>query len=282
MPSYDVKCVFLFRDSSGTGWSEIHYWNTTADNPSLNSRITHMTDVVAPARAALLSADCFLIGCRASYPRPGAVASLSKTLSLQGNLDISGVSPAVSLATKFTDSSATRHKVTHLRGFWDIVEINGEYHPEGGAAYDWTGKFNDWKGTLIGGQYGWRSRDIATSAKGVVSAYSADDDGRVTFIVSADAGLTAQVGKVVSVRFSRLNDSKSPLNKQLLVEVLNATTLKTVSPIAAGPFTGQGRYSFRASSFVQYAQVYDVSLGRRPQGRPFGQLPGRGPKTAKY
>ncbi len=282
MPSTDVKCVFIFRDSSGTGWSEIHYWNTSSENPLLNVRVGHMVDVVAPARAALLSADCFLIGCRASYPRAASVASLSKTLSLQGNLDISGVSPAVSLATKFTDVSATRHKVTHLRGFWDLVEINGEYHPEGGAAFDWTGKFNDWKATLINGGYGWRSRDGATSAKGVVSAYSADDDGRVTFIVSADAGLTAQVGKVVSIRFSRLNDSKSPLNRQLLVEVINATTLKTVSPVAAGPFTGQGRYSMRIGTFAQYAQVYDVSLGRRAQGRPFGQLPGRGKPKAKY
>jgi hypothetical protein len=277
-----AKCVFIFRDSSGTGWSEVHYWNTSAESVELGTRLAHMVDEVAPLRALLLSADCFCIGARISYDVPNGVAALSKSFSLQGNLALSGVSPSVSLACKFTDPSNTRNKVTHLRGFWDLVEVNGEYHPEEGAPHDWEAKFNAWKSKLITGQYGWLSRSVANSAEGTVPNYVTGVDGRITFTLTNVVGAALVPGKVVQLRFSRLNAGKSPLNRQLMVEVLTPTTVRTVDPVAAGPFIGQGRYSFRATEFYRYAQLYDVKLGRRQQGRPFGQLPGRGKAKAKY
>lgn len=278
----NVKCVFVFRDGSGTGWTELHYWASSSDTPELNTRVTHMVNVVAPARADLLSGDCALIGVRASYPRNNSYASLSKKVFLVGNAALSGVSPAISIAAKFTDTTVTRHKVTHLRGFWDVVESNGEYHPEGGAAENWTEKFNDWKGTLIAGQYGWLSRSAATSTKGPVSNYLVGVDGRVTFTIAPDAVGALVAGQIATVRFSRLNSGSCTLNRSLLVEVIDGTHLKTVDQVAAGPFTGQGRFNYRATEFAQYASLYDASLGRRPQGRPFDQLPGRGRKVAKY
>lgn len=281
MPT-NVKCVAIFKDSSGTGWSEVHYWQSSSDNPELGVRLANFVDQVCVSRSLLLSADCSVIGARVSYPRPGAVASLSKSFFFQGNLDLSGVSPAVSLAAKFTDVTNTRHKVTHLRGFWDAVEINGEYHPEGGAAFGWEGKLAQWKNALIAGGYGWLSKAQAASATGEVSGYEANDDGHIVFTLAGPGMPIATVGTIQTVRFSRLNGGRSTLNEQTSVQVLSPLSLRTVDQIAAGPSTGPGRFNYRATAFVGYSNLYDMKLGRRQQGRPFGQLPGRGRKELKY
>ena len=277
-----VKCVFIFRDSTGTGWEEIHYWNSPSESPALGSRLAHLVDVIAPIRALLLGVDCAVIGCRVSYDRPGAVASLSKKVFLQGNLSQSSVSASVSLTCKFTDASNTRHKKTYLRGIWDSVEINGEYHPENPDATGFEAYLNEWKGLLIAGGYGWPTKDIANSKEGIVVSYSSSADGIVTFTTTgADFG-GATVGKNIEVAFSKLNKSNSPLNTTLLVNVATANTLITVNQIASGPFLSKGRFNYRATEFVGYSQLYDIAIGRRQQGRPIGQLPGRRKAQARW
>ncbi len=277
-----VKCVWMFRDASGTGWQEVHYWNSSTDAPNLQDRLSSMVDVIAPARALILGLDCAVIGARASYPRPGAVASLSKSCWYPGNPEQSGCSQALSLAGTWSDSSTTRQKVTHLRGFWDNVETNGEYHPEGGAAYNWEPKLEAWKQTMIAGGYGWPSKDAATSASGQVLSFSELPSGHVEFVLG-DAGMPqATVGKTVTVRISRLNSGKSVLNGEMLVTVTSTNLLTSVKQIATGPFTGRGKFLYRSTMFVPYFQMHSLKLGRRQQGRPFGQLPGRSATRARY
>lgn len=277
-----VKCVFIFRDNSGTGWEEIHYWLSSSSTPALNDRLTNMVNVIAPARALLLGMDTVLIGARASYPRPGAIASLSQKFFLTGNPDKYGVSPAISLAVKFTDTTATRHKVTHLRGFWDAVEINGEYHPEAPGAEGFADRLNDWKSALIAAGYGWMSKDPASSAQGSVTNYVVGEDGRVTLTLGGTGMPLATVDSNQTISFSRINKSTSPLNTQLLCKVTARNTVTTVNQFAAGPFSSPGKFNYRSVTFANYSQVYDVSAGRRAQGRPFGQLPGRGKAIRRY
>lgn len=277
-----VKCVWIFNDRTGTGWQEVHYWLSSGDTPDLGARLTAVVDNIGVKRAALLSGDCSLVGGRVSYDRPGAVASLSRKVFLSGPQDLTGVNSALSLACKFADTTKTRHKITHLRGFWDAVEYNGEYHPEGGADQNWQGRFNDWKTALISGGYGWPSKDIANSARGQVTNYVVANTGHVTFTLAGSGMPSATIGKNVFVRFARLNNGKSPLNAQLLVFVQDANTLVTVEQVAAGPFVARGTFNYRATSFVAYSELYDVSAGRRQQGRPFGQLPGRAKAKARY
>lgn len=277
----NVKTVFIFQDQSGTGWSEVHYWSTTSPTVNLGDRLTNAVDVVAPARQVLLSADCVCVGARVSYPVANGNASLSKSFYKQGNLELSGVNPASSLAVKFTDASNTRKKITHLRGFWDLIEINGEYHPEAGAPYGWETKFNAWKDALIGGNYGWLTRSTTASSQGVVSGYEEGEDGRVTFALANISGAALVPGQIAEFRFSRINNSQSVLNTQILCQVISAGVVQTTQPFACGPFTGQGRFSLRQTEFVKYSQVYDVKLGRRPQGKVLGQLPGRGSRRQR-
>lgn len=281
MPT-NIKCVFLFRDSSGTGWTEVHYANSAESNPNLSPFLSYCVDEIGPKRAQLLSADTFLIGARVSYPVPNGSASLSKSFSYQGNVAESGVSPSASLAMKFTDPSNTRRKVTHLRGFWDSVEVNGEYHPEAAAPAGWQAKLDAWKSSLVGGLLGWLSRSITNSTTGNVTGYDVGEDGRVTFALAGIQGRPLVVGEIGEFRFSRLNNSHSPLNTLILCEVIGPGLVKTLAPFAAGPFSGQGRFNLRKTEFYRYANLYDTKLGRRQQGKPLGQLAGRGPKILRY
>lgn len=278
----DVKCVLSFNDSSGTGWQEVHIWNTSSEAPALDLRLANLVDVVCPARAALLSGDCQLIGARVSYKRTKAVASLSKRVYMPGVADVVGVSSAISLAFKWADGSRTKHKVTHIRGFWDVVEFNGEYHPEGGASLNWNDRVNNFKSILVEGGYGWLSKDPAKSSEGSVEGYTVLPSGHITFQLGGELIPLAMVGKTVTVRFSRLNNGSSPLNQAFLVYVNEQDSVTTVDQVAAGPFTARGRYNYRDTSFVRYGSLYDISTGRRAQGRPIGQLPGRQKAKPRY
>lgn len=272
-----VKCLFMFRDDSGNGWTETHYWNSQSDNPELPGRLSVITDVIAPLRAQLLSTDCVLIGTRVSYRRTGAVAALSKKVFMRGTPDQPGVSSDLSLACQFIDASYTKSKITHLRGFWDAVEQNGEYHPEAPAAAGWQDRLAAWKNALRVGGFGWLSKDATTSRTGVVSGYTSNDDLRISFTFQPP-GLTGLTpGSLVQIRFSRLNGGSSVLNRTVLVNVTSATTAVSVNPIAAGPSTGPGRFNFRSVSFSAYTDLQNISLGRRAQGKPLGRSRGRAP-----
>lgn len=270
-----IKHLLSFRDDSGNGWTEVHYRLNPSDNPNLQEELNILMQNIAPLRVLLLSGDCRIIGGRVSYKRDGANASLPLKVFLTGDPDQKGVSSDLSLADQFIDTTFTKSKITHLRGFWDSIEYNGEYHPDAPGADGWNDKHGAWKNALIGNAYGWPSKDPATSAKGKVLNYTIDADLRVTFQVATTLGTLPPVGSIISVRFSKINRSQSVLNKQLNVEVATATTLKTVNQIAAGPFLGQGAFNYRGTSFVRYFQLQNVGLGRRAQGKPIGRGVGR-------
>jgi hypothetical protein len=270
-----VKCLLLFRDSTGNGWTEVHYWQTQSADPQLFVRLGNLTDVIAPLRAQLLSGDCAIIGTRVSYRRPNAVASLSKKIFLAGVPGQAGVSSDLSLACQFVDNSYTLRKITHLRGFWDSVEYNGEYHPEAPEAVGWPERLDAWKNALKAGSYGWLAKESLTSRAGVVAAYTAEDDNRITFSLALPGLTGVPIGSTVQMRFSRLNGGSSVLNRSFLVLVNTVNNVTTINPVAAGPNTGPGRYNYRSTAFVPYQDLQNIGLGRRAQGKPLGRAPGR-------
>jgi len=270
------------NDSTGSGFQEVHHWLSDSDTPDLTARITSLNDTIAPARALLLSQDCSIVNLRASYPRPGAVASQPKRVFFQGNLAQRGGAQEESLAVLWNDTTHTKTKTTHMRGIWDIISFNGEYHPDGDIGADWSAKLDNLKTLLVAGNYGWPSKDPLLSASGSVTNYVIGVDGLVTFTVSGPNNARMVVDSIIEVNFSKINKSTSPLRGAILVQVVNATTLKTVYQIAAGPFVSQGRFSYRGVSFKKYSEMLSKSIGRRAQGRPFGQLPGRARARPRY
>lgn len=277
-----VKFVAFFRFNEGYGWSEIHYRLSASDNPDLNAQLENFRSQILPLRATLLGRQAAVIGLRASYQRAGAVASLPGTIFIAGDSVQNCEDEETSLAVTWTDGTFTRQKITHLRGFWDSVIDAGFYNPTAPGSEGWGERFDAYKTALRTQQYGWLSADAAASRSGKVEGYASGVDQRITFTLGAP-GLTGPAnGSLLEVRFSRLNAGQSVLNRALLVEKLTDTTLRTVAPIAAGPFTGQGRFRYRATAFVSYNNVSRTVVGSRRMGKVFtaraGRLPAR-PRT---
>lgn len=274
-----IKALFMFSDRSGTGWTESHYRLSDSSQPDLAAQLSNAVNNVAQQRRLILGENCYIHTVRVSYPQEGAIASLSTSVFLDGAAGQADVSPALSLAVKFVNGTKNRKKICHVRGFWDSVETNGEYHPEGGPGFE--ERLNDWKAALISQQYGWLGQDPATTGKGRVTNYATNPDGTITFTLLPYTVALPPVNTVTSIKFSRINKSKSVLNDQFQVVVVDGNHVRTIDPVAAGPFFASGTYTIRALSFLQYAQVYSIKLGRRQQGRPIGLLPGRGPVRAR-
>lgn len=274
MPT-NLKFVQFFGSSAGFGWSEIHYRVSPSTTPDLKSQVEAFYINVGLPRAQILGEDCLSLGARVSYPRDGAIASKVYDAGAPGFAGQKGASWASSLAVNFYDSTFTKNKTVHVRGFWDSVEKNEIYLPAGPEAEGWLDRFNIWKQALIDGSYGWLSKDVASSAAGVVTTYVADANDIVTFTLAGTGMPVATVGTVQLVRFSKINRSNSVLNRQMLVEVVSQTQLRTVNQIATGPFGSKGRFNFRATAFVPYAGINAVSLGKRAMGKAIGHSPGR-------
>jgi hypothetical protein len=270
-----IKVLTTFKSNEGYGWTELHYRNSADDPPNLQSVIDEVVSRYVPARRDILGSDCSIVGVRCSFPRAGVIASQSRKMYYPGFKDELSGSWSSSLAFAFFDATRTRHKVLHLRGFWDSVESAEAYHPEGGKDHAWASKLSAFVTMLSTVPYGWLSKDAATSSSGTVSNYVADGGSIVTFTVATTGGAALVPGETVSIRFSRLNHSKSVLNSTILCTVINPTSVRSVYPVACGPFTGAGRYNLRRTAFVAYAGCGDPTLGERRMGAPLGHYPGR-------
>lgn len=271
----NLKCVIAFGSAEGYGWTETHYWLSPSDSPNLLTRIENLQNVVCPARAALLGQGCDIRGIRVSYPVPGAIASRSARVFIDGPDDHGSSSQSASIAVNFVDGTNTRKKIVHLRGFWDAVEGNQIYTPDAPDAAGWNDRFIAWKDTLVGGGYGWLSKDPALTPSGQVTNYVQNIDNTITFTLLPVGATPLVVGSVYSMKFSKLNGSKSVLNRVLKVKATAVNTVITTNPIAAGPFTGIGTYSARATTFVAYSGTGSIDLGERRMGAPLNHYPGR-------
>lgn len=272
-----AKCGLVFLSNEGYGWTEIHFRNTGSDTPNLQTELDLLETKIVPKRRNILGQNCKITGLRVSFKRDGVVASQSRHLAnvAAGFPGEDGASQSDSLACPFFDSTGTRHKICHVRGFWDSVEQGEVYRPDLGAANGWQVKLDAWKAALISNGYGWMSKSALLSVKGSVINYTTQTDGRVLFQLAGVVGPMPGAGTDVSVKFSRLNKSQSVLNKLLPCTVEDATSFISREPIAAGAFKSKGRFSISVPDFVAYAGMEVPSLGERRMGSPLLHLAGR-------
>jgi hypothetical protein len=270
-----LKFVTTFTGGEGYGWSEIHYAQSDSDNPNLETQLNNFRSNVCIPRAAMLGEDCSIVGMRVSYPRSGAIASFPRRERIAGTVGRTSSDPSSSLATVFVDSTSTKKKICHLRGWWDEVCYNESFHPESSIGAEWTAQLVVWKTALLAKPYGWLSKDPATSRSGVGVTYAVGGDGRVTFTLPA-AGIPDPGGtRNIEIRFSGFNNRSSILNTQVLCEWIDPLHVKSVRVIGASPITNPGKYNYRATTFVGYNQTSSISLGERRMGRPTNRYPGR-------
>lgn len=277
-----LKFVTNFRNTEGFGWSEVHYKYSTAEVPDLLIQLNNFRTNVCPARQQMLGEDCAIIGARVSYPRAGAIASYGLKFYLQGPTGKLGSAPALSLAIAWKDSTFTKSKTLHLRGFWDAIEYNGAYHPDEGEGAGWTDALIAWKAALIGGEFGWPTKDIATSAKGQVTTYAANIDGTVKLTLANVVGTLPALGSVTQMSFSKINKSESVLNGTFLVERTGALEVTTIQQIGVGPFQSKGRFNYRSTIFTKYSATGSISIGERRMGKVSGHIPGRSRAKRRY
>lgn len=272
-----AKCGLVFVSNEGYGWTEIHYRDTLSESPNLQTELDLLETKIVPKRRNILGQNCKITGLRVSFKRDGVVASQSRHLAgvEAGFAGQDGASQASSLACPFFDASGTRHKVCHVRGFWDIVESAQAYRPDLGAAAGWQVKLDAWKTALVSNGYGWMSKSAVLSTKGAVINYTTQTDGRVLFQLAGITGPMPAAGTDVNVKFSRINKSRSVLNKLLPCTVDDATSFISREPIAAGAFTSKGRFQISVPAFVGYAGMEVPSVGKRSMGSPLLHSPGR-------
>jgi hypothetical protein len=289
-----IKIVTQFYAGGGYGWQEVHYFNdTTSGAPQLNNAQAAWTAAGGPLskRRPILGNDCYIQGVRFSAPVAGAIASkIVKYNPTEQGGTWNGPSGSQndSLATLMYDSTSTKKKIIHLRGFPDVVVIGERYVP--------TGNFDNlriaYQQALIstGNVYGWPSKAPGVpgsttppgSVFGTVTGYTYNAmTGYVTFNCVIDTA-SSPVGVLAAkptweVRFSKLNHSYSDLNRTFVCTVTAGPpfTLTTVNQVAAGPFLSPGRFNIVVPAFLGYAAYGDVSLGERRMGRPIGRYPGR-------
>lgn len=274
-----IKCTAFFGSDEGWGWSESHHILSTDPVGALNPYLLAFEAVMTFFRLPLLARDRFLVGLRVSYKTPTlriASAPIKYNPFKRPANQREGCSPHVAAKDRFADATQTQFSDVYLRGFWDVVEENEtlNFLTAGGAA--WKALLDNYNAELVAKKYGWTGVNATTTRRGIISNYTINVDKTVTFTVEVTQGpaFVAQA-QPIAFRAARLNNSNSTLNRPLVCKVLGPTTLQTVVPIAAFPFTSQGTFVAAVTDFLQYSGSQYTVLARRAAGRPFFHSPGR-------
>lgn len=288
MPS-TYRVQFLFQGPQD-GWSETHIFQSPESDPST---LGPAMKAVMSKRVLMLGSQYSGIGIRVRRVFDNAGAKVARNVfpviapfPARQDADNAGdpdFVAALSIGTSANGNNATR---TFLGGIPDAVTVNAgnmDYNfPTGGP---FSGTFAGWDSLI---------RNSATNAGPItlgyftdprlltvaVNSYTVGLDTRPVFMT--DAGLLAglAVGGVYRCGFSKLNGSKSLLNKNMLCVVVDDHTLKSVKQEAAGPSTGAGQVIVYAQlpTFIAVAQQQlQLFAARHKRGRPFRRSRGRAP-----
>lgn len=282
MPSAVLRCTAIFGSDAGKGWSESHDRLFAEEPTDLLPHLLAFKLLIDQKRVPLLGRDCYVKALRVAY-RSASGAIKSSPFKYQpyqrpGN-DKRGSAPAIAAKVRMGTSTNADFSDIYLRGFWDTIEEDEQLVLNVGDGAIWAGLLDQYVAALVGSQpaYGWSGINEALTSRGEVTAYSVPLNTRPLFTVNPTNGVTlaALVNKIVPFNFAKLNNSRSVLNRSLVVKVLSETEVQTTQPIAATAFTGEGTYIAPVKQFFAYTGKQYVILGRRAMGRPIGDSPAR-------
>ena len=283
MPVTIVRCTAFFGSDEGKGWSESHDQSYPDAPSNLLVTMQAFKTLMENKRVPLLGLDCRLEAIRVSFKTTtGAVKSSPFKYSqfvYPSNKEPSTGPPLAAKARIGTGNNENFSDV-YLRGFWDAIEQNEQLILGSAKGVVWKGLFDQYLTALSTAQpvYGWSGIDEANTPRGNVTAYVVGVDGRVTFTLQK-TNLAAWTpfldNRPHMLNFAKINNSKSVLNRELVVTFTDETTCKTVSPIFAGPFTGAGTFIAPVKIFYPYTGLQYLILARRAMGRPITASRGR-------
>lgn len=285
-----VRLIGFFKDDDGHGWSEAHDKDGGASITSLTTFINNFNNLMQTFRRPLLAGDAYYLGCRASYRTAnGTIAGDNKFLDppLRGVQTFSGLSiemgaPETAVKMRMRNDASTARSDVYLRGGPKELATAGILNLGGTIGAEWKLRMDTFAANLVSGGYGWLGTDPTTTSRGNVTNYTEGVDGTVTLTVAATNAIPLPAdGTKMLVKFARINDSNSVLNRALVVTIQGGgTQMKTVQQISVGDFVSAGTYVATLKGFIPYAALSYYRLGKRKTGRPFGVGPGRLPARA--
>lgn len=272
-----VRLSAFFRDDDGHGWSEQHDVDGGATNPSLTTIVTTFNDFNEAFRVPLLAGDGFYLGCRASYKRADGkipAAPLYEDLPRHGTTNIGAVEIQMNEASnavklRWQDTTSTANSDIYLRGVWDEVFQAGQLNFGGAIGGAFKSLLTAYELGLKSRGYGWLGLDPTLTTRGNVTNYLQNSDGTVGFtIISTSGPPLPAAGTRIPVKFSRLNNGKSILNRQFVCVVLGPTSLVTLKQVSAGDFQQAGTFIAGVKSFILYDHIAYRTASNRKTGRP--------------
>lgn len=279
-----IRLTGFFRDDDGNGWSEQHDVDGGVTVTTLAPFITNFDNLMKSARRPLLAGDGYYIGCRASYrTATGRIAAVNllPDIAQRGTQSTGGVEIGMdkaSTAVKMRMSNApnTANSDVYLRGIWDDVVSFGQLNFGGPVGIKFKQLLDAYTAGLIQLNYGWLGVNPDTSPRGNVTNYTQQQDGTVLLTVAVKNGVAMPAnGSKVQAEFARINNSKSTLNRTLVVQVVSPTTVQTIKQVAVSDFATEGTFVIPVRGFIPYAIRTYNKLASRKTGRPFGLTPGR-------
>ena len=288
MPS--VRLTAFFRDDDGHGFSETHDIDGGASIISLTPFLTNFDALMVQKRRPLLAADGFYLGCRASYrTADGSLAGDNKLqdLALSGPQTVAQEKTEmdacqIAVKSRFVNGASTAHSEVYIRAIPRQIATAGQLDFGSPVGKSWKSKLDAYEAALIANGYGWVGVSAAATPRGTVTTYAANPAGTVTFTVQIDNGVpmpTPPAGKTlhVAMQVSRLNNSKSILNRTWICSIDSPTTLTTIAEVAASDFVTKGTFAVLQKALIPYAAVSYHKLSSRKTGKVFGVGRGRLP-----
>jgi len=281
-----VSLSAFFKDDDGHGWQEEHDKDGGGGVIALTTYLAAFHALMQTTRRAMLAGDAYYLGCRASYrTADGTIAGDNieldppmRGVQTMGGVEVNMTAPNAAVKMRFRNDASTARSDVYIRGMWRQVIVAGVLDFLTSAqGVAWKANAEQYAGELIQKGYGWVGTNPATTSRGNVTNYVQTVNGTVTLTLAVTNGIAMPAaGTKLAIKFARINDSRSVLNRTLVVRVNDpVTTVTTVEQIAVSAFETSGTYVATRAGFIPYAALSYYRLSGRKTGRPFGVAPGR-------
>jgi hypothetical protein len=282
-----VRLTGFFKDDDGHGWSETHDKDGGSTIVSLAPFLNDFDALMQNQRRALLAGDAFYIGCRASFPvspKLNAGDNIERDPPLRGPKTFSGnelgmTAPEAAIKMRLRNTGFTAKSDVYLRGMWSQTINFGVLDFGSVVGAEWKRRADEYAAALVAGSYGWQGTNNAATSRGNVTGFAHNTDGTVTInLTPTNAVPLPGAGVHIPVKFARINNSKSIMNRSFACKVdagnASVTTTELVNPT---PWIVGGTFIATITGFIPYSAVSYYKLAHRKTGRPFGVAPGRLP-----
>lgn len=279
------KVTFGFR-GQGSGWTENHAVRSSTTAPA---DLATGAIAIAQKRVTFLGREFELNGIRISKYSNDAGTTRDRGTYLVSQVFKNPVQTAsqaaepkdvalISVASTNSQLAPPGLVANQARNFLGAppdpaVDDGGIVYP---AQSNLGTNFAQWAALMVQSGYGWLAQ--TTTVEYDIDSISQNANGTVELIVKNPTGTPATVGQTYYGRIRRVNGGQSPLNGEIIVQMVAPLTFNTqeIIGLALAQTGGKIRLYTPVQPFVPYARIdLRLEVGKHQRGRPFGSSPGR-------